>query len=302
MKLLPVELCRKIFLHLSDNKDFLSLCLVSRTFHLEAEPCLYHTVILPYDYSRASCWFDRILSEPHRLALFVRVLTLNRGCRLPDDAKRSLSHHPNEDIWVPGFQTKLTRTLRSLPNLTELYLSDKLVLFDPMILVSAMLPGCPFRLRKFHINIHNGEFYLHNSLILFLAEQPNIIDFSTAHYFLPGDYHLENSIIAFPDTLLPNLIFAKILVPSALRDLRPRSIRRLFVEHWDAGPVDIESFGLLARYANTLTHLRIGVLADAVNFPSTVPSDVLTSALSVNTPNLKFFHIGFLPPVSFMPC
>jgi hypothetical protein len=302
MKLLPVDLCQTVFMHLSDNKDLLSLCLVSRTFHLEAERRLYHTVILPYDYSRASCWLDRILSEPHRLALFVRVLTLNHGCRLPDDAKRSWSHHPNKDNRVPGFRTKLTRTLRLLPNLTELYLSDKLEFWDAIILFSPMLLGCPFHLRKFHINIHNGEFYLRGPIIPFLAQQPNIIDFSTTHYFVDEHYHSERSIVAFPDTLLPNLIFAQILVPSALRDLRPRSIRRLFVEHWDVSPVDIESFGLLARYADMLTHLRIGVLAEAIGDPSDVPPDVLTSILSVNTPNLKFFHVDFRPPVSFMPC
>ena len=71
---LPPELYSRVFECVLHRSDLLSLCLVSRAFHKEAERALYRYIDLSYDHRLIQVWFSMIVLNP-RLADMVRTVT-----------------------------------------------------------------------------------------------------------------------------------------------------------------------------------------------------------------------------------
>jgi hypothetical protein len=274
----PTDLCEPIFVHLG-TQDLISLCLASHPFRLEAERVLYHTVNFPEDYFRALSWLNRISSEPSRLALAVRSLSLTGSVQ----SQIKLSTEDRED-----FQEKLSKILRLLLNLTELTIGDDgSGSHGVPLLQRSMLLGCPFRLNKLHILAGPHCFHNLDMTVPFLAEQHCIRELTIERIYLDLDLDLR-SRFKLPVATLPNLAIARIPAFALVDVLAPRPIERLYVEHcWNVHDYDIISFKLFSR---TLTHLRFGSLA--------LP-EALKKSLFTCFPELRFLHLDINPPVSF---
>ncbi|KDQ53738.1 hypothetical protein JAAARDRAFT_421803 [Jaapia argillacea MUCL 33604] len=171
--MLPLELYAHIFAFVRDNRDLCRISLVSRTFHRESTPFLYHTVDLTLRQHHMHSFCPTIKSN-HDLALHVRILTLYL---LP----RYLSPSPLENL----FQ----EILSSLHNLRVLTIEPSYLGFADFAVLTR---DCQFQLRAFH----NSAFGLPPTF-RFLDSQPCIRDWT---HTVPYD-----SGVTFLETRLPNL-------------------------------------------------------------------------------------------------
>jgi hypothetical protein len=280
---LSLDLREPIICQVPDNRDLLTLCLVSRAFRFEAERFLHRRIILPPDYNRILSWFARITAEPSRLSPAVRSLTL------PFYVEVDLSQQQ-----VIEYQASLARSLRLLKILTELNIDQPGQWCRSRTTVFAMwvLEDCPFRLRKYRVRIEDHMFDFRPSL-RFLSQHPDIYDFSTIHYAVenaPPDSPL-------PVTVIPNLLIVEVLRLWSLRDLLPRPIKRLHVETWFSGREDVVPFSLLGQLGSSLTHLRLGYLEWEGTFISDLAAHEFTNLLPRLIPKLQLLDIFITPPV-----
>lgn len=223
-KALPIEIWSSVF-RLSGRNDLVQLCVVSASFHQEAERALYRDVNLSnaqlYD------WAHRVSRQPH---LAAQVKSLSASISQPKFSQP-------EDLRV------VHQALQSITNLEELTLRawpTGLCLNPACVWI---LSECSFRLKVFR----NFMFDL-PPVISFLASQPDI--------YLWEQQSATSTSEAF-DHLLPNLT-SMFVPPSVVKWQASKAIREMC---FSVGIVDRDgerdAISTLSKFRGTLTKLRL---------------------------------------------
>lgn len=222
--ILPIELWSYVF-QFTSKADLLTLCVVSRSFHQEAERALYRDINLSD--TKLYAWAEKV-AQRLDLAACVQTLAL------------SISQFPQ--VQIIGLKS-VHEALQVLPNLKDLTLRSAPtgLCFSPSY--AWLLSGCSFRLKAFR----NSMFDL-SPIISFLASQPDICLWEQQSA-TPFD---------FTDEILPNL--TSVSVPLWLVDKLklPRPIQEMsFSMGLMEKMEEVKFISSLGRYKDTTTKLRM---------------------------------------------
>ncbi|KAJ7681002.1 hypothetical protein DFH06DRAFT_434116 [Mycena polygramma] len=218
---IPLEVCSLICAAVEDRTELATLCRTSRFFRDEAQRILYRRVNLGRPIRLLRSLALAVTRHPH---LAERVHTL--ALRLPEAL-----------VMSPSDGSKIKDTFTACVNLKELRMScAEMYPYGSQDSIDGwMLKGAPFRLTKFA----NSYFGIHQYLMDFLDEQPEIRVFSTSRHH--GRYPLR-------DGDLPNLIAISVASLYSLPAARP--LQRIETEFQ-------HDYSPLAQYSGTLTTLNL---------------------------------------------
>lgn len=271
---LPPELYSCILDFVLQRCDLLSLSLVSRAFHQEAERALYRYIDLSYDHRLTKEWFSMIALNP-RLADMVRSVTFGMiYSEIPTPS----------DPWL----AIIKRGLHALTHLTEYVLANSIPVsadmrnftrLDINLESTTSLPpsytdiilGHPFRLKVFR----NTMFDLTHTLP-FLTSQPNIVIW----------HQPVANICNLPSNLLPELSQAA-LPPWLIQEIKTRPLVELSTTLNTADAFEELAFlDTLSGFRQTLTRLCL----QRLTFKNRMPLRDFLLHLSACLPRLQ--HLG----------
>lgn len=226
---LPIEIHRQIFLQLNKKRDLCLLAIVSRTFQLEAERILYHTVDLTGSRPPAVFGFCHTVEQHSRKARYVRSLCFP-------------SSTPT------GHRQKVAAAFRAMVNLKEFTLARPGPVGIAGKLKPWMFDECTFSLHKYHNHLDSSDW---TATVGFLLKQSNIRDWSGRPFQKPIAMPVS------PVNLLPHLSIAQIYNWEILKHVSSRVLRHLNLKVMSSTPSDSEVLGTLHLFRTSITHLSI---------------------------------------------